>query len=66
MTIATVDDAVRAYPVNLLKPWQTAKKGERHANTSKLEKMIDKLVYKLYQLTYDEVKIIDPEFALTE
>ncbi len=26
-----------------------------------LEKEIDKLVYKLYDLTYDEVKIIDPE-----
>ncbi len=27
---------------------------------------IDNLVYKLYQLTYDEVKVIDPEFELTE
>ena len=39
---------------------------DRHADTSELEKAIDRLVYKLYQLTYDEVKIIDPEFALTE
>ncbi|WP_430014747.1 DUF7149 domain-containing protein [Microcystis protocystis FBCC-A270] len=44
----------------------TAKKGDRHADTSELEKAIDHLVYKLYQLTYNEVKIIDPEFALTE
>jgi hypothetical protein len=44
----------------------TAKKGDRHADTSELEKAIDRLVYKLYQLTYHEVKIIDPEFALTE
>ena len=43
-----------------------AKKGDRHAVTSELEKAIDRLVYKLYQLTYDEVKIIDPEFELTE
>jgi hypothetical protein len=42
------------------------KKGDRHADTSELEKAIDRLVYKLYQLTYDEVKIIDPEFELTE
>jgi hypothetical protein len=28
--------------------------------------MIDKLVYKLHRLTYDEVKIIELEFALTE
>ena len=26
---------------------------------------IDNLVYKLCQLTYDEVKVIDPEFELT-
>jgi hypothetical protein len=34
--------------------------------TSELEKEIDRLVYKLYDLTYEEVKIIDPEFPLTE
>jgi hypothetical protein len=44
----------------------TAKKGDRHADTSELEKAINNLVYKLYQLTYDEVKIIDSEFELTE
>jgi tRNA1(Val) A37 N6-methylase TrmN6 len=44
----------------------TAKKGNRHADTNELERAIDNLVYKLYQLTYDEVKIIDPEFELTE
>jgi hypothetical protein len=43
-----------------------AKKDDPTANTSELEKQIDHLVYKLYQLTYNEVKIIDPEFALTE
>lgn len=37
-----------------------------NADTSELRKAIDDLVYKLYQLTYDEVKIIDPEFELTE
>ena len=30
------------------------------------EQQIDNLVYKLYELTYDEVKVIDPEFTLTE
>ena len=39
---------------------------DRHADTSELEKECDRLVYKLYQLTYDEVKIIDPEFELTD
>ena len=35
-------------------------------DTTALEKEIDILVYKLYQLTYDEVKIIEPEITLTE
>ena len=35
-------------------------------DTSELEKEIDNLVYKLDQLRYNEVKIIDPEFTLTE
>ena len=39
---------------------------DRHADTTKEEHAIDNLVYKLYQLTYDEVKMIDPEFELTE
>ena len=43
-----------------------AKKDDPNVDTSELEKQIDHLVYKLYQLTYNEVKIIDPEFALTE
>jgi hypothetical protein len=35
-------------------------------NTSGIEAQIDILVYKLYNLTYDEVKVIDPEFQLSE
>jgi len=35
-------------------------------DTSSLEKEIDVLVYKLYELTYDEVKIIDKDFWLSE
>ncbi len=34
--------------------------------TTKLELTIDNLVYKLYELTYDEVKVIDPEFSLSK
>ena len=37
------------------------KKNNPKADTSFLEKQIDIGVYKLYNLTYDEVKIIDPE-----
>jgi adenine-specific DNA-methyltransferase len=44
----------------------TSKNYDLNADTSGLETAIDNLVYKLYQLTYNEVKIIDPEFELTE
>lgn len=35
-------------------------------DTTALEQQIDNMVYKLYELTYDEVKVIDPEFPLSE
>ena len=44
----------------------TAKKKDPKADTSALEKQIDVMVYKLYALDYEEVKIIDPEFEMTE
>ena len=31
-------------------------------NSKLLEDKIDLMVYKLYKLTYDEIKIIDPDF----
>jgi len=37
----------------------SAKKQNPEADTSKLEKEIDKLVYKLYNLTEEEIKIIE-------
>ena len=36
------------------------------ADTSALEKQIDVIVYKLYSLTFDEVKIVDPEFGMSK
>lgn len=35
------------------------------ADTTSLEKQIDLMVYKLYDLTHEEVKIVDPEFAMS-
>ncbi len=35
-------------------------------DTTALEQEIDNLVYKLYELTYDELKVIDPEFSLSK
>lgn len=42
------------------------KKKKATQDTSSLEKEIDVLVYKLYELTYDEVKIVDKDFWLSE
>lgn len=35
-------------------------------DTTSLEQEIDNFVYKLYDLNYDEVKVIDPEFSLSK
>ena len=56
---------------NTAKPFETlvdkiiAKK-ECSEDTTTEERQIDIMVYKLYELTYDEVKIVEPEFALTK
>lgn len=39
---------------------------KKNQDTTALEREIDVLVYKLYELTYDEVKIIDKDFWLSE
>jgi len=39
---------------------------KKNQDTTALEREIDVLVYKLYELTYEEVKIIDKDFWLSE
>jgi len=44
-----------------------AVKEKKHsADTLKEETTIDLIVYHLYGLTYDEVKIVDPEISITK
>jgi hypothetical protein len=43
----------------------TTKAADHKADISALERQIDHLVYRLYNLTYDEVKMIEPEFPLS-
>jgi len=38
---------------------------DNHADTQNEESKIDEIVYHLYNLTYDEVKIVDPETPIT-
>ena len=47
--------------VKLVDEILTAKKGDRHADTSELEKECDALVYQLYGLTEEEIKIVEGE-----
>lgn len=42
------------------------KKNNPNSDTSNIEIEIDNLVYKLYNLSYDEVKLIEPDFGLSE
>ena len=42
----------------------TAKRDDLNADTTAEEQEIDRMVYHLYGLTYDEVKIVDPETPL--
>lgn len=44
----------------------TQKEANSEADTTDLEQQIDLLVYKLYNLTWEEVKVVDPEFGLSE
>ncbi|MBC7523237.1 MAG: Eco57I restriction-modification methylase domain-containing protein [Flavobacterium sp.] len=39
------------------------KKSKKNNETTNLEQQIDNLVYKLYELTYDEVLVVEPEFS---
>lgn len=51
--------------VNLVKQVLDAKKLSVENDTSEIESEIDHIVYHLYDLTYDEVLIIDPETPIT-
>ena len=51
--------------VNLVEHILSIKKANRLYDTSHLESEIDRLVYHLYGLTYDEVLIVDPETPIT-
>jgi hypothetical protein len=51
--------------IDLVDKILAAKKENPQADTSEWEKEIDRLVYELYGLTYDEVLVVDPETKIT-
>lgn len=61
LPILKIDDIRQKPIISLVDKILEAKKENPQANTTNLENQIDILVYKLYNLTYDEVKIIDPD-----
>lgn len=62
--IPDVDTNAKKQLSDLSKNCITYKK--KNQPTTNIEKEVDVLVYKLYQLTFDEVKIIDKDFWLNE
>jgi hypothetical protein len=58
-------ESIKNNIVDLIDLIIVSKKTSPQANTSDLENRIDSLVYKLYNLTYDEVLIVDPETPIT-
>ena len=58
-------ESIKNNIVDLIDLIIVSKKTSPQANTSDLENQIDSLVYKLYNLTYDEVLIVDPETPIT-
>ena len=51
--------------IDLVNTILRTKKENPNSDISVIEQQIDLLVYRLYNLTYDEIKIIDPETAIT-
>lgn len=60
------DKRIKNKIVSLVTDILTIKRTNPNANTTSDEQEIDRLVYKLYGLTYDEVKIVDPNTPITK
>jgi hypothetical protein len=62
--IKNVSKSIEKTFTNLVQNIKTNKSEGK--NTIALEQQIDNLIYCLYELSYDEVKEIDPDFPLTK
>jgi adenine-specific DNA-methyltransferase len=59
LPIKNIDNGVKENLETLVKKIETSKKASQNADTSSMESEIDKLVYGLYELTEDEIRIIE-------
>ncbi|OKL39594.1 DUF7149 domain-containing protein [Pontibacter flavimaris] len=64
--IATPDEETKASITQLVEQILSIKQADSAADTSALEAEVDVLVYRLYHLTYAEVLLVEPGFALSE
>ena len=63
--IVSEDEETKASITGLVEQILYIKQADAAADTSALEAEIDLLVYRLYRLTYDEVLLVEPDFALS-
>ncbi|GHA61691.1 class I SAM-dependent DNA methyltransferase [Pontibacter akesuensis] len=63
--IVSDDEESKVSITQLVEQILSIKQADAAADTSKLEAKIDVLVYRLYHLTYEEVLLVDPGFALS-
>lgn len=64
LPISTADEETKTGIQELVEQVLAAKQADAAADTSALEAEIDLLVYRLYNLTYEEVLLVEPKFAL--
>ena len=60
--IRVIDNSLKEIVDQIL----TQKETDPEADTTELEHQIDVLVYKLYNLTWEEVQVVDPEFGMSK
>ena len=65
LPIPDASEDIQNHIENIVNEILVAKKQSPCANTSLQEQEIDRLVYHLYGLTYDEVLIVDPDTPIT-
>jgi hypothetical protein len=61
-----IDLIQRKHIVKCVNEIISAKKEDRDFDTTLHEIHLEQLIYKLYDLTYEEVKVVDPDFELSE
>jgi adenine-specific DNA-methyltransferase len=66
LPIPTVSPSMQQPVIDLVDKILAAKAGDPKANTATLEHQVDRLVYRLYDLSWEEVKAIEPGIPMGE